>query len=198
MSLIPPDHEFKAIESALGELVPVSSRLDRDQLMFEAGALSVRSRSRGRWVWPSLAAMLAIALTAESLVLAVRPAPRVVERIVVVHEPAPPPSSSTALPSSTGAASDASIPLPAPSPVNVLSQHSPSEEAFAALSWAEVSGSQRLQDLVLRFGLDALPERDRNLSRSNDPIDQDDAPVESAGALRRRELEKLLNPGGPS
>jgi len=199
MSLIPPDSEFKAIERALGDLVPVSSRLDRDQLMFQAGALSVRSRSRGRWVWPSIAATLAIALASESLVLAVRPAPRVVERIVVVREPAPaPPSPSTASTSSTGPASDAAIPSREPSPMTVLSQPSSSGELLSPPLWAGVSDHQRLQDLVLRFGLDALPERNPRLSRSSGQIDQDDAPVESAGSLRRLELEKLLNPGGPS
>ena len=47
MSLIPSDPKLKAIESALGELIPVSSRLDRDQLMFQAGALSGALRIAG-------------------------------------------------------------------------------------------------------------------------------------------------------
>src|SRR4029077_4258007 len=117
------------------------------------------------------------------------------------HEPAPlppSPSRSTASPSSTGPASDATIPSPAPSPVNVRSQRSSSEELLSPPLWAVVSDHQRLRDLVLRFGLDMLPERARRLSRSDARIDQDDAPYERAGSLRRLELEKLLNPGGPS
>jgi len=197
MSHIPPDPDLKAIESALGELVPVPSRLDRDQLMFQAGALSVRSSSRGRWAWPSIAATLALALVAESLMLGFRPLPRAVDRIVVVHEPAPgaplPPAGST---SSTGPMSGAT--LPSPSPVNVLSQRSSSDEALWPLLWAGVSDSQRLQDLVLRFGLDALPERGPVLSRSDGKLDQYVSPLEPVGLLRRLELEKLLDPGGPS
>jgi hypothetical protein len=60
---------------------------------------------------------------------------------------------------------------------------------------------QRIQELVLRLGLDALPERSSPLaSRSDSTADSVDRPVRSAGHLRRLELEKLLNlePGGPS
>jgi len=193
MSLIPPDPELKAIESALGQLVPVSSRLDRDQLMFRAGALSVRSQSRGRWAWPSIAATLAIAVVSESLVLAVRPPPRV----VLVHEPRPaPPSRPAASTSAPGAASVAT--MPSPVPATVLSQPSSSAESLSPPLWAGVSEHQRLQDLVLRFGLDALPERAPLVSRSDGKLDQDVSPLEPAGSLRRLELEKLLNPGGPS
>ena len=46
MPQIPPDPELKAIESALGELIPLSSRLDRDKLMFQAGAMSKAASSR--------------------------------------------------------------------------------------------------------------------------------------------------------
>jgi len=197
MSHIPPDPELKAIESALGELVPVSSRLDRDQLMFQAGALSVRRPSLGRWVWPSIAAALAIALVSESLVLAVRPAARVVDRIVVVHEPAPGPPSPPAA-STSGAGPTPGATIPSPSPVYVVSQRSLPEDALWPLPSARVSDSQRLQGLVLRFGLDALPERAPLVSRSDGQIDRDVTPLEPAGLLRRIELEKLLNPGGPS
>ena len=58
MPQIPPDPELKAIESALGELIPLSSRLDRDKLMFQAGAMSRPAASPRRWVWPAIAAAL--------------------------------------------------------------------------------------------------------------------------------------------
>jgi len=194
---MPPDPELRAIESALGELVPVLSRLDRDQLMFQAGAVSARPSSRGRWAWPSIAATLAIALFAESLAVAVRSAPRVVDRVVVVHESAPappsPPADSTFAP---GSASGRAI--PSPSPLTVLSQPSSSGDSLSPPLWARVSDSQRLQDLVLRFGLDALPERAPLLSRYDGQIDRHATPLEPAGSLRRLELEKLLDPGGPS
>lgn len=197
MSLIPSDPKLKAIESALGELIPVSSRLDRDQLMFQAGALEARSASRGRRAWPSIAAMLAIALVSESLVLAVRPAPRIVDRIVVVHEPAPAaPSLPAAVASLPGPAANAAI--PSPSPVNVVTQSSSTDEALSDRTWGVASDHQRVQDLVLRFGLDALPERAPLLSDSDGQVDRDDTRFETAGSLRRLELKKLLYPGGPS
>ena len=83
MPQIPPDPELKAIESALGELIPLSSRLDRDKLMFQAGAMSRPAPSRP-WAWPAITAALSVALAGESFFLASRPAPRVVERIVYV------------------------------------------------------------------------------------------------------------------
>ena len=82
MPQIPPDRELKAIESALGELIPVSSRLDRDKLMFQAGAMSKPAPSR-RWAWPAITAVLSVALAGESLFSwRARPAPQDVEQIV--------------------------------------------------------------------------------------------------------------------
>jgi hypothetical protein len=182
---------MKATESAMGRLVPVPSRLDRDALMFQAGAVSARPASRGRWVWPSIAATLAAALVSESLVLAVRPGPRVIERIVVVREAVPA--------SSTSPSFDMVVPHPVPT--DFLSEARSSEVPSLATSWQATAEYQRIQELVLRFGLDAVPERpSRFVSRSDSTVDSFGAPVPSAGHLRRLELEKLLNPnsGGPS
>jgi hypothetical protein len=191
MSQRSSDPDLNDIESALGGLAPVASRLDRDALMFQAGAASSRSAARGRWVWPSIAATLAIALVSESLVLAVRPGPRVVERIVVVREPVPETSTS---PSSDVEVSD---PAPAYSSVDARS----SDTTSLASSWSATSEHQRIQELVLRLGFDALPGRASPLaSRSDSTADPVDRPIPSVGHLRRLELEKLLNlnPGGPS
>jgi hypothetical protein len=189
MPQIPSDPELRAIESALGGFIPVPSRLDRDKLMFQAGAASARSAARRRWVWPSIAATLTAALVFESLALAVRPGPRVVERVVVVHEPVP----GTA----TSAARAEAIPNPAPA--DFVSEARSPVQLPLAVSWPVTSDYQRIQELVLLLGLDALPERPSPLlSRSDGQVDPIDTPVQSAGLLRRLELEKLLNPGGPS
>ena len=55
MQQIPPDPELKALESALGDLAPWASRLDRDKLMFRAGALSTPGRGQRAWAWPAIA-----------------------------------------------------------------------------------------------------------------------------------------------
>jgi hypothetical protein len=185
MSQNPNDPELNAIESALGGLIPVSSGLDRDRLMFQAGALSRSRAERTRWTWPSVAAVLALVVIGESFLLAARPATRVVERLVVIREPSGPASSD----------SPVTPPGPSPDPIVILSQtHDPSDAAPPS-TWEAVSDYRRRQDLVLRFGLDAFPGPVRLSSQAGGPLDaSEDGPM-SAGALRRIELEKL-NPSG--
>ena len=185
MSEIPNDPELNAIESALGGLSPVPSRLDRDRLMFQAGALARSRAGRTRWVWPSVAAALALVVTGESIFLASRPATRVVERLIVIRQPSgAAPSQSTPAP-----------PDPSPAPIVILSQPEAPSEAAPPSSWETVSDYHRRQDLVLRFGLDAFPGPVRLSSQSGGPRDASENGPMSAGALRRIELEKL-NPTG--
>jgi hypothetical protein len=184
MSQRSSEPDLTDIESALAGLVPVPSRLDRDKLMFKAGAASARSAPPRRWVWPAVAATFAVALISESFVMAIRPGPRVIERVVVVREPAPA--------SATSAPAYAVELLPAPA---ALANDSRSSEAsFLASSWEVNAEYRRIEDLVLRLGPDALPERASPRLppslRTPEPID---TPNESAGHLRRLELEKLLN-----
>ena len=199
MSQIPNDPELKVMESALGGLIPVPSRLDRDRLMFQAGAISRRGGYRTRWAWPSIASVLAVIVVCESLYLAARPGPRVVERLVVVREPAGSSLTSSA-PSPTAPVPDRGTPSPAP--VVLLSQAvDPSPEPSDALllsNWQTVSDYRRLENLVLRFGLDALPEPARRLSEPGTSLDPLERSPASAGAMRRIELEKLLNLGDRS
>jgi hypothetical protein len=179
------------IESALAGLVPVPSRLDRDQLMFKSGVASARSAPVRRWVWPSVAAAFAIGLICESLVMAIRPGPRVIERVVVVREPAH--AAPASAPSNTATLR--------PTPTDSLNDAHSSEARLLAFSWPLTSEYPRIEDLVLRLGLDAWPERAAPLlSRSDGAADSIDMKAQSAGELRRLELEKLdnSNPGGPS
>jgi hypothetical protein len=191
MSQESSDPELNDIESALGGLVPIPSRLDRDALMFQAGAASARSASRGRWVWPSIAATLAVGLISESVVMTVRPGPRVIERIVVVREPVP--ETSTSPTSNLG--------TPAAARADSSREALSSETPFLASSWPVTPENQRIEDLVLRLGLDALPERlAPRQTQSSGTVEPIDAPSLSAGHLRRLELERLLNlnSGGPT
>jgi hypothetical protein len=191
MSQESSDPELKDIESALGQLIPVPSRLDRDKLMFAAGAATLRPARQRPWVWPSVAAMLAVALASESLVLAVRPGPRVIERVVVVHESAPANSTSP----SPNTAIERRV------PAGELADAGSSEWQSLEPAWPAATDYQRIQELVLRLGVDALPERQSPLvSRLDGAADPVVTPVPSAGHLRRLELEKLLTlgPGGPS
>ena len=65
-------------------------------------------------------------------------------------------------------------------------------------TWERVSDYRRLEDLVLRFGLDAFPEPARRFSEPGGRLDPLEIRPASAGALRRIELENLLNPGDRS
>jgi hypothetical protein len=194
MSQISPDPELKALESALGELVPRSSRLNRDKLMFRAGAMSKPAASR-RWAWPAIAAALSLALAGESLFIETRPAPRVVERIVFVPEAAGAAARSARQeprpPTVVEAAADE------PRPAGFANKHLAGEPDSIASSGV-ASDYQRFQNLVIRFGLDALPERAAVVSRDDDAGVSSGSGIRSAGALRSRELERILKPGDPS
>jgi hypothetical protein len=179
MSHVPSDPEVTAIESALRALVPSRSTLDRDRLMFRAGQVSARSRSPARWVWPSIAATLTIVAAGEGALLANRPEPRVVERLVIVREPPAPPADG-------------------PGPVVILRENPPIPSPDSEPSWPMASDPLRLRRQVLRFGLDALPEPPHLLSLSVEGDRPSGTTSESPGMLRRNEYQKFLNPGGPT
>ncbi len=174
MRQVPSDPELKAIESALGALVPVSSRLDRDKLMFQAGAVSTPA-ARRRWVWPVITSVLSVALAGESLVLGLRRSPQIVERIVFM--PAPTRSDR---------------------PENTPAESAPGRERPAVESVALGSDFQRFQDLVMRFGLDALSGPPSVASRSDGGELPEGPEPRPAGALRTLELQRILKPGDPS
>ncbi len=178
MSHVPSDPEMTAIESALRALVPSRSGLDRDRLMFRAGQVSARSRLLTRWAWPSIAATLAIVAAGEGVLLASRPEPRVVERLVIVREPATPQAAQ-------------------PEPLVILRQNPPIPTSSEP-SWPGESDSLRLRRQVLRFGLDGLPEPPHLLSQAVEGPRPPGVPSESPGLLRRYEYQKFLNLGGPT
>ena len=73
------DRELAAFEDELRRLAPNAGRVDRDSLLFEGGRAAAKA---GRWrVATAGLAALSLAL---AVLLAVRPAPPVVERIVYI------------------------------------------------------------------------------------------------------------------
>lgn len=84
MSESTSDPKLAALEKSLTALVPVPGRIDRDQLLFRAGQASVRTRSG---LWPGTTAFLAVLVCALGTVLALRPAPQPMERIVYKSVP---------------------------------------------------------------------------------------------------------------
>jgi hypothetical protein len=125
---VPPDPRLTEVEAALKSLAPAPNRVDRDLVMYRAGQASARTASQGRRAWMATAAGLALLATVEAALLACRPGPTVVERVVLVHEPAP-----AAAPRSDIAAT--TEPLVGMEPT-----------AYQRLTWQ-----------VSRYGLDGLP-----------------------------------------
>ncbi len=180
MSLVPPDSELNPIESALGRLVPARSRIDRDRLMFQAGvhAAQAQSQSPRRWVWPALAASLAVVVLSESALLAVRPGPNV----LVVQQTHP-------------GVGDLAV---KPEPVVILVQAPPSQSSEQE-HWLPGDGETLgLRRQVLRFGLEGLPDPPPLLSQADGAAPAPGGGSELPGFLRRYELDKVLDLGGPS
>ncbi len=162
------DPDLKAIETALGSLVPAQSRIDRDRVMFRAGQASVRRPRTGLLTWSAIAASLALVVVCEVLLTGRRPLP---PTVVVIREPAAPPIESRSEP--------AAIDEPIAPPI----------ERYLSLGQ---TAYERLAAQVLRYGLDGLPASPAIGSSAAG------SRPGSAGQMLQEELRKLLEPGGPS
>lgn len=174
---IPPDPGLNALESALGSLTPARSRLDRDRTMFRAGqaaatATKPPTAARSRWAKLAAASFAAIAL-GEAVLLARRPEPEVIEKIIVTRESAP------AINSPDGFAEAPAPIAPALPPV---------EEPFRSGR----TPRERLTWQVLRYGLDGLPASPSAAWNGRMP-----APIPPRPTLEE-EFRRLLDTGDPS
>jgi hypothetical protein len=172
MSQVPSDPELGPIESALAKLQPACRPLDRDRIMFLAGALHAKEEFRRRWVWPAIAATLGAIAISESVALAVRPG----SQMVAVQRPAPAPDGHPDL----------------PEPVQILSQSAPSRSERDSLWPAGGGEALAIRRQVLRFGIEGLPDLPPLLSQSDGSV------TGPATPLRRYEFEKVIKLGGPS
>ncbi len=164
----PGDPGTAAIAAALAALRPVPARPDRDRTLFEAGRASARPAPRLERVgWPALAASLLAVVAGQAALLARRPEPTVVERVVSVDRivPAAPPARLATRPAGRVGSPVEAIPTPA----------------------------ERVAWMLVRYGLDGLPGPNpagATLAGGAPP-----ARDLAAGALLQRELELVLNPG---
>jgi hypothetical protein len=136
----PPD--LKAFEAALSGLIPAASRLDRDRLMYQAGAASaapatnhpaIRSSRHPMRLWPAAtAALLVVALGLGTFVALREPH----ERIVYVDRPA--------AKSNLGTSPNLAIRFPRIEPAIPRAQD-PANASYLAL-----------REQVLRLGVEAL------------------------------------------
>ncbi|MHB1557553.1 MAG: RNA polymerase sigma factor, partial [Isosphaeraceae bacterium] len=184
------------LESALKALAPAPAVVDRDRLMFEAGAASARrsvSAAR-RLAWPSIAAALGLIVVGQSAALVLRPGPKVVERLVVVREPA--------VPAAPTVARVEPEPPPADAPTLANNPLEPvwgdSSRALWPSRWATVADARLTSELALALALDP-PVEPAGLPA---PIASDapdlPRPPSSVGELRRQLWQDPLRPGDPS
>jgi len=138
MSESTSDPKLAALEKSLAALVPVPGRIDRDQLLFRAGQASVRSRP---WLWPAATALSIVVAASLGTVLALRPAPAPVERVVYVPVPQPA-ESSVGAPQGVASAANARL-------------DSSTEDAENL--WASSAEYIKERNLAIRWGVEALP-----------------------------------------
>jgi hypothetical protein len=137
--------ELKAVEQALAAMAPAPPRVDRDQLMFLAGAASVSPEPRVQgsgfrvqrgMVWPATSAALAATSLALAIMLVSRPAPP--ERIVY---------------------RDREVPVAGPQEARLTEPHvALPPQALASRPTARIPADNylRSREVALRLGLDAL------------------------------------------
>jgi hypothetical protein len=132
-----PDPALNAFTRGLAGLAPDAGGLDRDRLLFRAGAALAARRLR---LWQAVAGVLAVLSVGLCAALLLRP-PRVIEQVVYVPAPAP----AVALPAQPGA----------PEPSFFPGRPEP-ERPLGPLVRAEPEGLW-LRQQVLQFGVEALP-----------------------------------------
>jgi hypothetical protein len=81
------EQELTALESALRDLRPGPETLDRAALMYRAGRASARG-----WMWPAATVTASVLASLLSVLLLLRPAPSLVERVVYLPATQPEPS----------------------------------------------------------------------------------------------------------
>ncbi|WP_406697406.1 hypothetical protein V5E97_00970 [Singulisphaera sp. Ch08] len=168
------DLELNAIEHALGSLTPSRSRLDRDQLMFRAGQASMRKASVGRGLWIAVAASTGLIALGEAAMLANRPTPQIIEKVIVVREREP------------VARDTPTDPVVAQAPATI--------RGFGASPSFGSTAYERLTSQVFRYGLDGLPTPPS--TRANLDALKPSPPL--TRQLWQEELLKTLEPGAPS
>jgi hypothetical protein len=167
----PIDEEMTSLAEALGALAPARPPIDRDRLMYDAGRAEGRRQARARRGWPAMAAGLAVVAAGEGALLVRRPPPRVIERVVVIREPARQDPRSPAV-------------LAAPGPDR------PRSGDFPGLGW---TARDRLADQVIRYGLNGLPASPPLIAR-------DDPEMRPEDSIRSRidPFRLMFPPGDPS
>jgi hypothetical protein len=134
------EKDLSELERTLAGLAPSPAGFDRDRLMFQAGQSAAAPRRR--WLWPSATAVMTTVAACLGGVLLVRPAPEQVVRYVHVERDPQPPVISPDKPVQPEKPAPPAPVVEPPTAPSTLASHS---------YW-------RLQEIVVRHGVDALPD----------------------------------------
>lgn len=173
------DPELTGVEDALGSLAPAPSRLDRDRLMFRAGQAALRPLPLApQRLWVAIAASLGLIAVGEAAMLAQRPTTQIIEKVVVVRDPAVSPV----------------FAVPDSAPERTVGQP-PKPPTFRTFDDSRSFGQtpyDRLTSQVFRYGLDGLPVSPSFRGSTFEPLSP------PTRQLLQEELQRILEPGDPS
>ena len=200
-----PENDLNELEAALGSLAPAASRLDRDSLLFHAGAIAARSRKLRRRdiAWPAVAASLAVIAIGEAFVIHRQSYINANNNTIVSGPPKNEPiSPRQGDPSSIARTEANSAAVKAESRdrddrFKILgTPRSPLNSLLNAPSWLGESEYERLRRQVTTFGVDALPASPSlavSTVASSTPAPS--VKPQTSAELLRHELTRLLDPG---
>jgi hypothetical protein len=132
MSTEPRDPELDRLAEALAGLIPATRAVDRDRLLFRAGQLSAARKTR---LWAGASMVLATSTTVFALLFVQRPAARVEQQFVYVPAVEP-----------VSRATERVTPIAEERPATPVT-----------LAREDGQTCYQMEQLVLRWGVDALP-----------------------------------------
>jgi hypothetical protein len=178
MSKTRDDLNDAELERSLRALVPAGGRIDRDRVMYLAGRRGSAPPSLGPRAWAmAAAAALGGILAGGAATWNLRPE-RVVERVVIVRE--------------NGITPPAIAATPTPTPDAPPAPLAASSETLWPGDPATMNESMRLRRQLALYGVEGLPEPPPLVTRSRGRGDRN---PETAGAMLRREMDRILRTG---
>ena len=152
------DGALQRFEAELAALAPRAAQLDRDHLMFLAGQASAGLPAGGhlsrRWAWPAAFSAMSALAASLLLMLVIRPAPQVIEKIVRVPVEAVPGPVATQANGEQYAASLGQA-ISSELPRAVVAKHPRQREPAESAEYLD------LRDRVLAMGIDSWQSQSR-------------------------------------
>jgi len=174
-----PEPELTQLERELGALTPAPGRFDRDLVMYRAGLIkNQRSYLFSHFPWISAAACLGLVALGEAVLLTKRPATKIIEHVVFVHNPSPVPS----------------VEVVEKEPIHSPPSDTPeSGQPMLDRTDLYISRHTQLLSQIARVGLDAIPPAAVVGVSGENPVGPSSIP-----RLLQNGQQLLLESGGPT